>query len=82
MEEMPIDQFGYPLRVIDPPTYRVTDRDPTRRQKCQWTMFKDSKTVPQELYARTGRAKTGKFGSAAVGAPPIATASTGLPGAG
>lgn len=82
MEEMPIDQFGYPLRVIDPPTYPDTDRDPTRRQKCQWTMFKDPTTVPQELYARTGRTKTGKFGSAAVGAPPIPAASTGLPGSG
>ncbi len=36
MEEMPIDRFGYPVRVIDPPTYPDTDRDPKVRQKCQW----------------------------------------------
>ena len=36
-----MDRFGYPVRVIDPPTYPDTDRDPAVRQKCQWQMFKD-----------------------------------------
>ncbi len=83
MEEMPIDRFGYPLRVIDPPKYPDTNRDPNVRQKCQWTMFKDPTKVPEELYARTGRKKTGKFGSAEVGAPPLPDIATGgMPGAG
>jgi hypothetical protein len=82
MEEMPIDNFGYPLRVIDPPIYPDTDRDPAKRQKCQWTMFKDPTKVPEEMYARSGRTKAGKFGSAAVGAPPIKAVTTGLPGSG
>lgn len=82
MEEMPIDRFGYPLRVIDPPKYPDTDRDPARRQKCQWTMFKDPTKVPEELYERTGRKKTRKFGSQEVGAPPLTVGASGMPGAG
>jgi len=83
MEEMPIDRFGYPLRVIDPPKYPDTDRDPAARQKCQWTMFKDPTKVPEDLYLRTGRKKTGKFGSKEVGAPPLPNVKTGgLPGSG
>src|SRR5215203_6737162 len=32
MEEMPMDRFGYPVRVIDPPTYPDTNRDADQRQ--------------------------------------------------
>ena len=60
MEEMPIDRFGYPVRVIDPPTYPDTDRDPNVRQKCRWTMYKDPTTVPEEVYTRVGRTKPAK----------------------
>jgi hypothetical protein len=28
MELMPMDRFGYPVRVVDPPVYPDTDRDP------------------------------------------------------
>lgn len=81
MEEMPIDRFGYPVRVVDPPVYPDTDRDPGRRQKCQWQMFKDPTAVPEEYYARVGRTKPESFGSISRGAgdlPPV----TGMPGAG
>lgn len=82
MEEFPIDRFGYPVRVIDPPVYPDTDRDQDRRQKCQWQMFKDPTQVPEEYYARTGRTKVGKFGSKAVGAGDLPEMTAGLPGAG
>lgn len=61
MEEMPMDQFGYPLRVVDPPVY--PDSDPDARQYCQWQMFKDPEAVPVEFYERVGRAKPVTFGS-------------------
>lgn len=82
MEEMPMDRFGYPVRVIDPPIY-----DPERTavgvaQKCQWQMFKDPTTVPEEYYTRVGRTKPTTFGSTAQGAPELPNMTAGLPGAG
>jgi hypothetical protein len=82
MEEMPIDRFGYPVRVIDPPTYPDTDPDPDVRQRCQWQMFKDPTTVPEEYYTRVGRTKPTSFGSRAMGARDLPVINAGLPGAG
>lgn len=65
MEHWPMDRFGYPVRVVDPPTYPASDRESGRSQKCQWTMYKDPTSVPPEVYERCGRTKPDKFGSAA-----------------
>lgn len=81
MEEMPMDRFGYPVRVIDPPIYPDTDRDPDKRQKCQWQMFKDPTQVPEEYYERVGRTKPDVFGSKAHGAEDLPEI-PGMPGAG
>lgn len=59
-EQMPIDKFGYPVRVIDPPVYDSAHPGP---QQCKWTVFKDPTTVPEELYERAGRRKPDQFGS-------------------
>ena len=61
MEEMPIDLFGYPVRVVDPPVY--PDNDPDNRQYCQWQMFKRPEGVPAEYYERVGRSKPKVLGS-------------------
>lgn len=61
-EQMPMDRFGYPVRVIDPPVYFPGQ---TERQQCRWTMYKDPTTVPEELYTRAGRTKPTEFGSKA-----------------
>ena len=82
MEEMPIDRFGYPVRVIDPPVYPDTDKDPNVRQKCQWMMFKDPTKVPEEFYARVGRTRPAAFGSRAQGAQDLPVVNAGLPGGG
>ncbi len=82
MEEMPMDRFGYPVRVIDPPVYPDTNRDPAVRQKCQWQMFKDPTRVPEEYYRRAGREKPAAFGSIAMGAPDLPDTKSGLPGTG
>ena len=83
MEHMPMDRFGYPVRVVDPPTYPDTNKDPAVRQKCQWQMFKDPTSVPEEYYTRSGRTKPEKFGSSAHDAPPLPSEdSFGMPGVG
>lgn len=61
-EQMPMDGFGYPVRVIDPPVYVAGQ---TERQQCKWTMYKDPTAVPEELYTRAGRTKPTEFGSTA-----------------
>ena len=81
MEEMPIDRFGYPVRVIDPPHLGATDAD-GKPEKCQWQMFKDPTKVPEEFYERVARKKPDAFGSRALGAPELPDALAGMPGAG
>ena len=81
MEELPIDRFGYPVRVIDPPRYGAVDED-GRPEKCQWQMFKDPTQVPEEYYARCGRTKPDRFGSRALGSPDLPDMKAGMPGAG
>jgi hypothetical protein len=63
-EQMPMDRFGYPVRVIDPPVYTEGN---VERQQCRWTMYKDPTLVPEEVYERAGRTKPKSFGSAANG---------------
>ena len=72
MEHLPMDRFGYPVRVVEPPLYptrdgvRVDDRSDAR-QRCSWTMYKDPTGVPVEIYTRAGRTKPAAFGSEALG---------------
>jgi hypothetical protein len=83
MEHMPMDRFGYPVRVVDPPVYPDTNRDPNVRQKCQWTMYKDPTTAPEEVYTRSGRTKPTEFGSRAHGVVDLPDPTTfGMPGSG
>jgi hypothetical protein len=82
MEEWPMDRFGYPVRVIDPPQYPDTTLDPNVRQKCQWQMFKDPTNVPEEYYERVGRKRPSAFGSSAMGASELPPPMSGMPGAG
>lgn len=63
-EQMPIDAFGYPVRVVDPPRYDAGTA--TGDGKCRWTMFKDPAAVPVIYYTRVGRAKPAEIGSAAI----------------
>ncbi len=80
MEEMPMDRFGYPVRVVDPPHYGQRDES-GNLEKCQWQMFKDPTKVPQEYYERVGRVRPERFGSKAHGAAELLPV-TGMPGAG
>lgn len=64
MEQMPIDKFGYPIRVVDAPVY-----ENAQEWKCTWYMYKDPTKVPEHLYERVGRKKPASFGSKSQKAP-------------
>jgi hypothetical protein len=81
MEELPMDRFGYPVRVVDPPRYGVPDAD-GQPVKCQWQMFKDPTNVPAEYYERVGRTKPTVFGSVALGSPSLGEVTVAMPGSG
>lgn len=52
MQKKPIDAFGYPVRVVEPPTYPDnTDA------KCTWHIYKDPLDVPERFYEEVGRDK-------------------------
>jgi hypothetical protein len=52
MQLKPIETFGYPVRVVEPPTY------PDRKDaKCTWHVYKDPRKVPERYYEDVGRTK-------------------------
>lgn len=53
VEKLPMERFGYPLRVIEPPT--VGDKD----GRCQWTMYRDLRDIPASAYEQMGERKPG-----------------------
>jgi hypothetical protein len=81
MEEIPMDRFGYPVRVIDPPSIFETEPDGSPK-KCQWEMFKDPTAVPEEVYERVGRTKPSAFGSKANSSADLPDVVVAMPGAG
>jgi hypothetical protein len=54
MQLKPIEAFGYPVRVVEPPTY------PDRKDvKCTWHVYKDPRKVPESYYEDVGQRKPG-----------------------
>jgi hypothetical protein len=49
MQLEPIDRFGFPVRVIDPPV--------RPGERCRWTAYRDPADVPEAAYERVGREK-------------------------
>ena len=58
LAQIPIDQFGYPIRVVDCPTY-----PDHRYDKCYRYVYKDPALVPDEADAKVGRRCSSHFGS-------------------
>ena len=56
----PIDAFGYPVRVVEPPTYPAE-----ANKKCTWHIYKDPKAVPERYYEEVGRRKPAVLGGSA-----------------
>lgn len=51
-EKLPAVTFGYPVRVIDPPSY---PRE--ANAKCRYTIYKDPRSIPEHVYRRLGLVK-------------------------
>jgi len=58
LAQIPIDQFGYPIRIVDCPTYPNH-----RNDKCYRYVYKDPALIPNEAYTRVGRTRPTHFGS-------------------
>ena len=70
-ERNPIARFGYPVRVVEPPTW---PDDPQR--KCTWFVYKDPSLVPDEAYRRVGAQKPANLGPTGRSASRAAEAQT------
>lgn len=51
-EKLPMQRFGYPIRVVDPPTYPNDGK-----AVCRWTVYRRVEDVPAAVYERLGLAK-------------------------
>ena len=51
--KLPIERFGYPLRVVDPPL----KGHPNGR--CTWTLYRDPRNAPASYYEMLGERKPG-----------------------
>lgn len=51
-EKLPMEHFGYPIRVVDPPLY-PNDGDAV----CKWTVYRAPELVPEAVYERLGMTK-------------------------
>ncbi len=52
-EKLPIERFGYPVRVVEPPTY------PDNTTVCKFIMYRNPRDVPEWAYERVGEKKPG-----------------------
>ena len=52
-QRMPIGRFGYPTRVVEPPTWPEAKAG----GKCVWSVYKDPSLVPEEAYRQVGAKK-------------------------
>lgn len=51
-EKLPMEHFGYPIRVVDPPLY-PNDGNAV----CRWTVYRAPELVPESVYRRLGFSK-------------------------
>ncbi len=50
-EKLPIERLGYPVMVVEPPSY------PDETAQCRFTLYKDPREVPAAVYERLGETK-------------------------
>lgn len=49
--KLPIERYGYPLRVVEPPLKGDT------KGRCSWTIYRDLRDVPASYYVSLGETK-------------------------
>jgi hypothetical protein len=56
LERWPAEQWGHPLRVIDPPRYPDETKGDEPKH-CTWTIYKSIEAIPEAAYVRIGLEK-------------------------
>jgi hypothetical protein len=56
LEKLPMERWGEPVRVVDPPRWNGSAED-VERQKCSWTVYKSTEQIPEWVYERVGHKK-------------------------
>lgn len=51
-EKRPAEEFGYPVRIIEPPTYPEN-----KDVKCKYIIYKNPRDIPEHYYLRLGLRK-------------------------
>lgn len=51
-EKMPAEKFGYPVRIVEPPTY-----PDGKNAKCKYIIYKNPRDIPARYYHRVGLEK-------------------------
>jgi hypothetical protein len=57
LEKLPMERWGQPVRVVDPPRWGGSAGDAATRQKCSWTVYKSTAQIPDWVYERVGHRK-------------------------
>ena len=51
-EKRPAEEFGYPVRIVEPPSYPEN-----KDAKCKYIIYKDPRDIPEHYYRRLGLEK-------------------------
>lgn len=57
LEKLPVERWGHPVRVVDPPRWGGTADAESTRKRCTWTVYKSLEAIPAEAYRRIGHDK-------------------------
>jgi hypothetical protein len=57
LEKLPVERWGHPVRVVDPPVWGGSADADTTQRKCRWTVYKSLEAIPEERYRRIGHEK-------------------------
>lgn len=57
LEKLPVERWGTPVRVVEPPIWDGDPASASSRKKCTWTVYKSAEAVPESAYRRIGHVK-------------------------
>lgn len=57
LEKLPMERWGHPVRVVDPPRWGGSADAPETARRCTWTVYKTLDAIPDSVYERLGHRK-------------------------
>lgn len=57
LEKLPVERWGHPVRVVEPPIWGGSAEAESSRRSCRWTVYKSLEAIPEEAYRRIGHSK-------------------------